>query len=286
MCYTFASVGAAVAMRVEHCYQNGTKWWFRLQEISGKRHEVPAHHNAADYTYAYLTAAGIAEDKKGPLFRSVDKHRRLTANPMTRIDVLRMIKRGARAAALPQSTGCHTSGPLRSRLTWRTAARSRTRRGSRRTSRRAPPSSTTALRTRRGFRPSRSSSAWRESGSLWPDAPLDTRAIMKQRGSAVTAQRDQNQRHHHYRCRRTLLELRADGPKVYTAEANLLPPPPPENSNSLPLPPPAPPVAQNEPNPRLPAPLPPPCPPVAQTNPFRRLPCPTVARANPIPQPP
>ena len=108
MCYTFARVGAAVAMRVEDYYQNGTKWWFRLHEKGGKRHDVPAHHNAADYTYAYLTAAGIAEDKKGPLFRSVDRHRRLTVNPMTRTDVLRMIKRRAEDADLPESTCCHT----------------------------------------------------------------------------------------------------------------------------------------------------------------------------------
>jgi site-specific recombinase XerD len=108
MCYTFARVSAAISMKVEDYYQNGKRSWFRLHEKGGKRHEVPAHHNAEAYMDAYLEAASIIDQKKGPLFRSVDKHRRLTLNPMTRTDVLRMIKRRAQAAELPASTCCHT----------------------------------------------------------------------------------------------------------------------------------------------------------------------------------
>jgi integrase/recombinase XerD len=108
LCYTFARVSAAVGMRIEDYYQNGKRWWLRLHEKGGKRHEVPAHHNAEAYIDAYIVAAGIGGEKKGPLFRSVNKFRRLTENPMTRTDVLRMIKRRARDAALPESTCCHT----------------------------------------------------------------------------------------------------------------------------------------------------------------------------------
>jgi len=108
MCYTFARVSAVVHMHVEDYYQNGKRWWFRLHEKGGKRHEVPAHHNAEAYMDAYLDAAGLWEQKKGPLFRSVDKHKKLTLNPMTRIDVFRMIKRRAADAVLPCSTCCHT----------------------------------------------------------------------------------------------------------------------------------------------------------------------------------
>lgn len=108
MCYTFARVSATVHMSVEDYFQNGKRWWFRLHEKGGKRHEVPAHHNAEAYVDAYIMAAGIGDEKKAPLFRSVDRRRVLTLSPMTRTDVLRMIKRRAMAAALPASTCCHT----------------------------------------------------------------------------------------------------------------------------------------------------------------------------------
>ena len=108
MVFSFARVSATIHMKVEDYYQNGKRWWFRLHEKGGKRHEVPAHHNAEAYVDAYLAAAGIADEKKTPLFRSVNKHRQLTENAMTRTDVLRMIKRRALAAGLPYSTCCHT----------------------------------------------------------------------------------------------------------------------------------------------------------------------------------
>ena len=108
MVFSFARVSAAVSMRVEDYYQEGKRWWFRLHEKGGKRHEVPAHHNAEAYLDAYIIAAGIAEDKKGPLFRTVGRSRQLTEAPMTRNDTFRMIKRRALAAGLPGSTCCHT----------------------------------------------------------------------------------------------------------------------------------------------------------------------------------
>jgi hypothetical protein len=37
-------IGAVVAMRVEDYFANGKRWWVRLHEKGGKRHEMPAHH--------------------------------------------------------------------------------------------------------------------------------------------------------------------------------------------------------------------------------------------------
>jgi integrase/recombinase XerD len=108
MCYTFARVSAAANMKVEDYYQNGKRWWIRLHEKGGKRHEVPAHHNADAYLDGYLKAAGMENEKKSPLFRSIDRHRRITDRPMSRADVLRMIKRRAHDAGLPSTTCCHT----------------------------------------------------------------------------------------------------------------------------------------------------------------------------------
>jgi integrase/recombinase XerD len=108
MVFSFARVSAALAMKVEDYYTEGRRAWFRLHEKGGKRHKVPAHHNAETYVDAYLDAAGIAGQKKTPLFRSLDTHRRLTARPMDRNDALRMIKRRAKAAGLPEEICCHT----------------------------------------------------------------------------------------------------------------------------------------------------------------------------------
>lgn len=108
MVYSFARVSAVIGMKVEDYYQNGKRWWIRLHEKGGKRHEVPAHHNAEAYLDAYLQAARIAGQKKSPLFRTINRHRQLTESPMYRADVLRMIKRRAEVAGLPASTCCHT----------------------------------------------------------------------------------------------------------------------------------------------------------------------------------
>ena len=108
MVYTFARVSAAVAMRVEDYYSEGKRWWLRLHEKGGKRHEVPAHHNAEAYLDAYLDAAGIAQQKKTPPFRTVNRADQVTDRRITRNDVLRMIKRRTRAVGLPGNISCHS----------------------------------------------------------------------------------------------------------------------------------------------------------------------------------
>jgi site-specific recombinase XerD len=62
MTYSFARVSAAVAMDVEDYHPQGKRWWVRLHEKGGKRHEMPAHHNLEAYLDAYIEAAG----KKAP----------------------------------------------------------------------------------------------------------------------------------------------------------------------------------------------------------------------------
>lgn len=109
MVYSFARVGAAVSMRVEDYYAEGKRWWFRLHEKGGKRHEVPAHHNAEAYMDAYLEVGGHKSEKRSPLFRTTrGRSRELTDKAMNRVDALRMIKRRARAAGLSAAVSCHT----------------------------------------------------------------------------------------------------------------------------------------------------------------------------------
>ncbi len=108
MVYSFARVSAVMNMDVGDFYSIGVRWIIRLHEKGGKFHEVPAHHNAVEYVHEYVHAAGIGDDKKHPLFRTIDKHRRLTGKRMTRDDALRMVKRRARANELPDCICCHT----------------------------------------------------------------------------------------------------------------------------------------------------------------------------------
>jgi len=108
MGYSFARVSAVVTLRVEDYFQQGRRSWLRLHEKGGKRHEVPCHHSLDEYLDAWIAAAGIGDDKKGSLFRTFKKGNKLTSNQITRSDVLYMIKRRAKEAALPYSTCCHT----------------------------------------------------------------------------------------------------------------------------------------------------------------------------------
>jgi integrase/recombinase XerD len=56
-----------------------------------------------------MTAAGITEDKKGPLFRTVQgRTGRLTSTPMRQPDVYRMVERRAAAAGIKTEICCHT----------------------------------------------------------------------------------------------------------------------------------------------------------------------------------
>jgi integrase len=96
-------------MRVEDYFPQRKRWWLRLHEKGGKHHEMPVHHRLEEYLDAYIAAAGISEDKKGPLFRSAYfKTGRLTTQPLSRDNAFRMIQRRAGKAGIRTKIGCHT----------------------------------------------------------------------------------------------------------------------------------------------------------------------------------
>ena len=68
--YAVARVSAVPAMKVEEYYANGKKCRVKPHEKGGRFHEVPVHHKAEEHLGAYIEAAGLQFDKKGPLFRS------------------------------------------------------------------------------------------------------------------------------------------------------------------------------------------------------------------------
>ena len=111
MVYSFARVSAAVSMKVADYYTQSKRSFFRLHEKGGKYHVVPAHHVAIGYLDEYLEAAGLAGDKKGPLFRSSGQGRRrnvLLRSSMTRHTAIKMIKRRVREAGLPDEISNHS----------------------------------------------------------------------------------------------------------------------------------------------------------------------------------
>jgi len=69
MGYTFARVGAAVAMNVEDYYIRKRRGWVRLHERGGKVNEIPCHHNLEQFLDEWLNASGLAGEPSAPLFR-------------------------------------------------------------------------------------------------------------------------------------------------------------------------------------------------------------------------
>jgi site-specific recombinase XerD len=109
MTFAFARIGAVVAMRVEDYFPKGKRWWVRLHEKGGKRHEMPAHHNLEHYLDAYIEAAKIRDDPKAPVFRSAaGRTGKLTDKSMNRVDAWRMVQRRAANLGTRVRIGCHT----------------------------------------------------------------------------------------------------------------------------------------------------------------------------------
>jgi site-specific recombinase XerD len=107
MVFSFARIGAAVAMRAEDVYTQNKRLWVRLREKGGKRHEMPCHHTFEEYLHAYLEIIG--HDRKSPLFRSIRRgtgHLSNTALPQA--NAYAMVRRRALAAGIDTKMGNHT----------------------------------------------------------------------------------------------------------------------------------------------------------------------------------
>ncbi|WP_166146277.1 tyrosine-type recombinase/integrase, partial [Methylosinus sp. RM1] len=109
MVYSFARVGAALAMKVEDAYMQNRRLWVRLHEKGGKRHEMPCHHNLESYLHAYLDGCGLAAEPKGHLFRTIGRGTgQLTKTPLPQANAYAMIRRRAAAAGIATKIGNHS----------------------------------------------------------------------------------------------------------------------------------------------------------------------------------
>ena len=109
MVYSFARIGAALAMRVEDVFVQNRRLWVRLHEKGGKQHEMPCHHNLEEYLTAYLDGCVLREDRKGPLFRTIARGtKRLSDTPLPQANAFEMVRRRAVAAEIETAIGNHS----------------------------------------------------------------------------------------------------------------------------------------------------------------------------------
>ncbi|MBR8360590.1 tyrosine-type recombinase/integrase [Burkholderia vietnamiensis] len=109
MVFSFARIGAALAMRVEDVYVQNRRLWVRLREKGGKAHAMPCHHTLEAYLHAYLDKTGIAAEPKGALFRTIARGTGgLSATPLPQANAYAMVRRRALAAGIATKIGNHT----------------------------------------------------------------------------------------------------------------------------------------------------------------------------------
>jgi hypothetical protein len=109
MVYSLARIGAALGMKVEGAYTERHRLWVRLREKGGKAHAMPCHHSLEECLRAYIASCSLAEDPKGPLFRTIGRGTgRLTRNAITQGDAYAMIGRRAIAAGIAKKIGNNT----------------------------------------------------------------------------------------------------------------------------------------------------------------------------------
>ena len=108
MVYSFARVGAALAMKREDVFVAGRRHWLRLHEKGGKRHEMPCHHQLEEYLLAYIETCELVEPK-APLFRTISREtKRLSETPLSQPDAHAMVRRRAKAAGIATRIGNHS----------------------------------------------------------------------------------------------------------------------------------------------------------------------------------
>ncbi|MFL9935408.1 tyrosine-type recombinase/integrase [Paraburkholderia sp. RL18-103-BIB-C] len=107
--FSFARVGAALAMRVDDVYVQQRRLWVRLREKGGKAHAMPCHHTLEAYLHAYLDQTGLCDEPKSPLFRTVARGTgQLSDTPLPQANAYAMVRRRALAAGIGTAIGNHT----------------------------------------------------------------------------------------------------------------------------------------------------------------------------------
>ena len=102
MIFSFARIGAALAMNVEDLFHQQRRLWLRLHEKGGKHHTMPCHHALETYLLDYLEVSGLGAEPKGPLFRAAIRGTKtLGPSRLSRARAFEMVRRRAKQAGIP-----------------------------------------------------------------------------------------------------------------------------------------------------------------------------------------
>ena len=109
MIYSFARIGAALALDVGDLFREQHRLNIRLTEKGGKVHQMPCHHTLDGYLVSYTTMAGLVADPTAALFQTMTRdRRRLSGRRLNRTEAWYMVRRRARAAGIDTAVSCHT----------------------------------------------------------------------------------------------------------------------------------------------------------------------------------
>ncbi|WP_025992920.1 tyrosine-type recombinase/integrase [Pseudomonas viridiflava] len=109
MVFSFARIGAALAMKVEDVYTQNRRLWVLLKDKGGKQHAMPCHHSLEEYLHAYLSETGIDTDLQGPLFLTVKRDTgQLSTTALPQANPHTMVRRRALSAGIKTPIGNHT----------------------------------------------------------------------------------------------------------------------------------------------------------------------------------
>ena len=95
-------------MNVKDVFITDGRLWLRRLEKGGKVLEVPCHHNLESYLREYIEAAGIASDRDGPLFRSLNRDGSLSGRRLVRQRAWELLRRRARVAGISTDVCNHS----------------------------------------------------------------------------------------------------------------------------------------------------------------------------------
>lgn len=106
MVYCFGRIGAAIGMKVGDVFTRDSRLWVRVHEQGSKQLEMRCHHTLEAYLRAYIDGCCLAEDLRGPLFRTIRRGTsQLSSTPLPSSNAFSMVSRRAKTVGVETRIG-------------------------------------------------------------------------------------------------------------------------------------------------------------------------------------